>query len=217
MGALTSLHVPIKSSFGTYQDNGDAQKSVFLVPARRKGQRPILFGRISSEPTPYEESEGEEEPPQFNHYEPKTLKMMKRMGYDLINRPGLNFGKGRRSLLRSFVPKGKAPDYYHQTRRGLGYVSTPVPSASDSEEPSGHDHSSGTSSWESDVSVGNIFKALSVNMASTSHLEDEDKEMIQSDTDPWIKHRSKGLYPTGSFLRLRLPDGLLKPCLLKAL
>ena len=29
---------------------------------------------------------------------------------------------------------------------------------------------------------------LSVNMVSTSHLEDGDEEMIQSDTDPWIKH-----------------------------
>ena len=25
-------------------------------------------------------------------------------------------------------------------------------------------------------------------MVSTSHLEDKDEEMIQSDTDPWIKH-----------------------------
>ena len=25
-------------------------------------------------------------------------------------------------------------------------------------------------------------------MISTSHLEDEDEEIIQSDTDPWIKH-----------------------------
>ena len=106
----------------------------------------------------------------------------------LITRPGLNFGKGRRTLLRSFVPKGKAPDYYHRTRRGLGYVSTSVPSASDSEGPSGHNYSSGTSSWESDVSIGNIFREFSWNMVSTSHLEDEDEEMIQSDTDPWIKH-----------------------------
>jgi len=97
------------------------------------------------------------------------------MGYDLTNRPGLNFGKGKRSLPRSFVPKGKAPDYYHQTRRGLGYVSTPVPSASDSEGPSGHNCSSDTSSWESDVSVSNIFKELSINMVSTSHLESEDE------------------------------------------
>ena len=29
------------------------------------------------------------------------------MGYDLTNGPGLNFSKGRRTLLRSFVPKGK--------------------------------------------------------------------------------------------------------------
>ena len=100
----------------------------------------------------------------------------------------LNFGKGRRSLLWSFVPKAKTPDYYHRTRRGLGYVSTPIPSASKSEESLYHIYSSGTSTLESDVSVVNIFRELSVNMVSTSHLEDGDEEMIQSDTDPWIKH-----------------------------
>jgi len=54
----------------------------------------------------------------------------------------------------------------------------------ESEESLYHDHSSGTSPWESDVSVSDIFRDLSVNMISTSHLEDEDGEMIQSDTDP---------------------------------
>jgi len=184
MDALTSLHVPVKSSFETYRDAGNAQESIFTVPARRKGQKPILFGRVTSEPMSREESESEEESPQFSHYEPRTLRMMRSMGYDLASGPGLNFGKGRRTLLQSFVPKGKTPDYYHQTRRGLGYVSTSVPSASDSGGSSGRDYSSDTSSWESDVSVGNIFRELSVNMVSTSHLEDEDEGMIQSDTDP---------------------------------
>jgi len=50
-------------------------------------------------------------------------------------------------------------------------VSTPILSASESEESLYHDHSSGTSSWESEVSV-----------------EDGDGEMIQADIDPWIKH-----------------------------
>jgi len=36
--------------------------------------------------------------------------------------------------------------------------------------------------------IGTIFRNLSVNMVSTSHLKEEDEEMIQSDTDPWIKH-----------------------------
>jgi len=41
---------------------------------------------------------------------------------------------------------------------------------------------------ESDISVDTLFDGLSVNMVSTSPLEDEDKdeEIIQSDTDPWI-------------------------------
>jgi len=104
--------------------------------------------------------------------------MMENMGYDLISGPGLNFDKGRRILLRSFVPKGKAPDYYHRARKGLGYVSTRIPSASESEGSLYHNHSSGMSSWESDISVDNIFKDLSVNMVSTSHLEDGDEKMI---------------------------------------
>jgi len=47
--------------------------------------------------------------------------------------------------------------------------------------------------WDLDVSVGNIFKSLSVNMVATSHMEEdkedtfESKGLIQSDSDPWIK------------------------------
>ena len=87
--ALTSLHVPVKSSFETCRNVGDAQQSIFMVPARRKGQRLILFRRIDSEPMNHEESESEQESPQFGHYEPKTLRMMKNMGYDLTSRLGL--------------------------------------------------------------------------------------------------------------------------------
>ena len=54
--------------------------------------------------------------------------MMKKMGYNLKHREGLNFEKGRRSLLRNFMPKGKPANYYDNTRRGLGYV-TPIPPA----------------------------------------------------------------------------------------
>jgi len=135
-----------------------------------------------------EDSESENESSQFSHYEPNILKMMETMGYDLTNGPGLNFGKGWKTLLQSFVSKGKTPNYYHRTRKGLSYVSTPILSASESEESLYHNYSSGTSSWESDVSVGNLFGELSVNMITISHLEDGDEKIIQSDTDPWIKY-----------------------------
>ena len=90
-----------------------------------------------------EDSESVDESPQFSHYKPNILRMMERMGYDLTNGLGLNFGKGRRTLPRSFVPKGKSPDYYRRSRRGLGYVSTPILSASGSEESLYHYRSSG--------------------------------------------------------------------------
>jgi len=119
----------------------------------------------------HEDSKSKIEPPQFSHYEPNVLKMMKNIGYDLISCPDLNFDKRRWTLLRPLVPRGKTPEYYHRTRRGLGYVSTPIPSASESDESLYHDHSSCTSSWESDVSVDDIFKNLSIEHGLNKPLE----------------------------------------------
>ena len=112
------------------------------------------------------------------------------MGYYFIKKSGLNFGKEKRALFRSFVPKGKDPDYYHKTRREPGYVSTQVSSDYESEEEVYHDSSLPTSSRDLDISVGDIFGSLSVNMISTNHLEDDredtfkSEELIQSDYDP---------------------------------
>ena len=46
-----------------------------MVPARRKGQKLILFGRIKFELMSRQESENENESPQFTHYEPNILRM----------------------------------------------------------------------------------------------------------------------------------------------
>ena len=81
------------------QDVGDAQESVFMVPARRRGQKLILFRRIESELMSYKDSESENESPLFSHYESSVLRMMESMKYNLTNGPGLNFSKGRRTLL----------------------------------------------------------------------------------------------------------------------
>jgi len=116
--------------------------------------------------------------------------MMEKLGYDFTKKSGLNFDKEKQALFCSFVPKDKDPNYYQKTRRGLGYVTTSVSSDSESAKEVYHDSSSVTSSWDSDVSIGDIFGSLSVNMASTNHLKDEEedtfesKEFIQSDFDP---------------------------------
>jgi len=96
--ALTSLHVPVRSSLTVYQDVSDAPGSLFMVPARHKGQRSILFGRVESKSMTREDSESDDESPQFSHYEPNVHRMMENMGYDLTDGPGLNFDKGRRTL-----------------------------------------------------------------------------------------------------------------------
>jgi len=89
----------VRSSLTVYQSVGDAQGSFFEVPIRRKGQKLILFRRVESKPTTYEDAESETELPQFSHYDPNALRMMENMGYDLTSVPSLNFGKGRRILL----------------------------------------------------------------------------------------------------------------------
>ena len=98
--------------------------------------------------------------------------MMKKMGYNLKHGKGLNFGKGRRSLSRNFVPRGKPVNYYDDTRRGLGYV-TPTPPATVKSEDNRPilSHSASSSEWDSDVSVGMMFENLIVNMTSSSQLE----------------------------------------------
>ena len=90
--ALTSLHAPIKSSFMVRKKTSDAQGTFFEVPAKRKGQKPILFRRTESEPVTRESSKDDPESPQFSHYEPHACRMIENIGYDLMKRSGLNFG-----------------------------------------------------------------------------------------------------------------------------
>ena len=80
----------------------DVQGSFFEVPAKHKDQKSILFG-IESEQVIREDSESEVEPPLFSHYESNVLRMMENMGYDLMKKSGLNFGKGSNtaSIFRS--------------------------------------------------------------------------------------------------------------------
>ena len=112
---------------------------------------------------------------------------MEKMGYDLKQAGGLNFGKGRRGLMRNAVPKGKPANYYDSTRRGLGYVTPtssvtvqvkddePIPSRSDS-----------SAEWDSDVSIGGMFNGLTVNMTSGSQSEPAEA----ADKEPWAQQLS---------------------------
>ena len=96
-----------------HEKTGDAQGAFFEVTAKYKGHKLILFGRLESEPMTRESSEDDFESPQFSHYGQNSHRMIENMGYDLPKKSVLNFGKGRQTLFQSFVPKRKAPDYYH--------------------------------------------------------------------------------------------------------
>jgi len=134
MHALTSLHVLIRSSFMTHEKASDALGAFFKVPAKYTAQKTILFGRIESESMTSESLEGDFVCPWFFHYVKKWHCTMEKIGYDLTKRYVLNFDKGRQALLWSFVLKDKTLNYYHKTRRGLGYVFTLISSDPKSEK-----------------------------------------------------------------------------------
>ena len=89
-----------------YQDVSDAQGSLLMVLARHKGQRPIFFG-VESKSMTREDSESDDESPQFSHYEPNVLGMIEKMGYDLTNGPGLNSAKEEEHYFDLLFRKGK--------------------------------------------------------------------------------------------------------------
>ena len=78
-----------------------------------------------------------------------------------------------------------ASNYYDQTNKGLGYVTPPARSELDTDE-SLSSHSSNLSDWESDVSVGLVFKNLFANMASISQVE-QDEGIESFDADSWAQ------------------------------
>ncbi|XP_020272188.1 uncharacterized protein LOC109847370 [Asparagus officinalis] len=81
-------------------------------------------------------------------------RIMQKIGYYFSNAGGLNFGKGQRTPLAPFVPKGKPDNYYDKTRKGLGYVSPPLVQCFEaSEESDGYSISSSSELifWDSDT------------------------------------------------------------------
>lgn len=109
---------------------------------------------------------------------------MKKMVYYFKKKFGQNFGKGEQTQPHLLTLKGKNIAYYNKSKRGLGYVSNPATSESNSDESVYHDHSSCMSLWSSYASVDMVFKALFVNMVTMIHPKEvEDDGLLQSEED----------------------------------
>src|SRR3954469_23206716 len=106
---------------------------------------------------------------------------MERWGYRFEE--GLNYGKGRRTPLEICSSRGL------KDHRGLGYSFTPDQSDVNSNLLSRYDHSSDTSYFNSDISVGTLFEPVSVNMVSAQpEANDDEIGLIDTEDDPWIRH-----------------------------
>jgi len=109
VNTLTSLRVPIKSSFMVCEKTSDAQEAFFEVPAKRKGQKSILFGRIESEPVARESSKDDPESPHFSYYGPNACRMMENMRYDLMKKVRLELWLTKTNTAPFFCPKRAGP------------------------------------------------------------------------------------------------------------
>ena len=111
--------------------------------------------------------------------------MIKKMGYNLNRGDGLNFDKRWCIPLQPFISEGKQANYYDRTCRGLRYITLPPQSESESNEslPS---QSLDSFNWDSDISVGVVFKKLFANMTSISQAE-QDEDIEPFDTNLWAQ------------------------------
>src|SRR3954466_1432771 len=110
---------------------------------------------------------------------PKVVGIMERWGYHYEDKEGLNYGKGRRAPLEVCNSRGL------KDHRGLGYSFTPDQSDVDSNPLSRYDHSSDTSSFNFDISIGTLFEPVSVNMVSAQPEPDDDEiELINTKDNP---------------------------------
>src|SRR5436189_1116998 len=108
----------------------------------------------------------------------KDSRHNERWGCRLDDKEGLGCGQGRRAPLEVSNSRG------WKDHRGLGYSTTSDQSDVDSNPLSRYDHSSDTSSFNSDISVGTLFELVSVNMASAQPESDDDEiELIDTEDD----------------------------------
>jgi len=107
---MSSLHIPLPIST-TCMHIEEIDGSI-LVPSSKKDQSMIIFGKTRYWITTSNDSDEDEEPPQFFHYARSAHCMMKEIGYDLRRGECVNFEKGRCIPLQPFVPKRKSANYY---------------------------------------------------------------------------------------------------------
>jgi len=89
-----TFHLPILTSMETCLSIEDERKAIYIIPSRGKDQSPIIFGKARQKYPTVLESDKDSDAPQFHHYNPNGVHIMKKMGYDVQKGQGLNFDKG---------------------------------------------------------------------------------------------------------------------------
>lgn len=97
MAAFSPSRAPIKTSLLSEERVYDPRGAFFKVPAKKEGQKLILFGGFEAEVNMLELSETEEELLDFYQPNPKVIYIMENMSYNFKDKLGQNFGKGVRT------------------------------------------------------------------------------------------------------------------------
>lgn len=119
IGEISSLWEPIKSPFLSEDQIYNVEGAYFKVPAHRKPQKPILFGRFEIEPKAIEPPETKEESLCFYKPNSKIVCMMKTMGYNFKKKLDLKFWKGGYISTSSHYPERKGHRLLWQNREGV--------------------------------------------------------------------------------------------------
>ena len=169
-----------------------------VIPNKVRGAKEVIYGKGKSSPLPdhfLSEDEDDDKPGRhLSKYSPEARKLMEKQGYDFTLGEGLYFDRGPRNPAKAvYVPKGKPEDYY-KYGRGLGYVSSDEECSWQiidqiANKPK-NGYSPDASEWDSDTSLGEMFKTLMSNMTTADPSTLEDDDQMPTWEDPWVHHLS---------------------------
>lgn len=111
-----------------------------MLPDKKGGWKPILIGRFKVEVKILELSKSKGKLLDLYQPNPKVIRIMENVGYNFKDKLSLNFDNEVRTQSLPFAQKGKSIDYYHMSKRGLGYISIFYASASESDGSVSHSH-----------------------------------------------------------------------------
>lgn len=139
----------------------DGRGIFFLVSMKKLNHQVFFFGKARDSPAPLEDSEDQGKVPYLSAYTPTLHRTMKCLEYYFESKPKLNFGKGRCTIP---LPRSQKESILSSATIPRGNLGTSCQFHRNPNLSFNQDHSSDTTTRESDMSIRALFVDLSVNI-----------------------------------------------------